>query len=171
MIIDMHLHTNRAGPHSNLDPLTLISEAKRIGLGGVLITEHDQTWQRFNARQLAEEHDFTILRGMEVSTDLGHVVVIGLDQYIGGIHRAKNLQAVAREHGAITIGVHPYRRLVDPGYRDKHGRVIQPISLEQGLELPLLEFVDEIETMNGATSERENDFAWQIARRAGFRGT
>jgi hypothetical protein len=171
MIIDMHVHTNRAGPHSNLDPLTLITEAKRIGLGGALITEHDQTWQRYSARQLAEEHDFVILRGMEVTTDLGHVVVIGLDQYIGGIHRARNLQAVAREHGAFTIGVHPYRRLVDSGYRDKHGRVIEPISLGQGLELPILEFVDEIETMNGATSDRENDFAWQIARRTSFQGT
>jgi predicted metal-dependent phosphoesterase TrpH len=171
MIIDMHLHTNRAGPHSNLDPLTLIREAKRIGLGGVLVTEHDQTWQRYNARELAEEHDFVVLRGMEVTTDLGHVVVIGLDQYIGGIHRAKNLQQVARDHGGFTIGVHPYRRLVDSGYRDRNGRPIQPIALSQGLDLPVLEFVDEIETMNGATSERENDFAWQIARRTGFQGT
>lgn len=171
MIIDMHLHTNRAGPHSNLDPLTLIKEAKRIGLTGVLVTEHDQAWQRYSAQQLAEEHGFVVLRGMEVTTDLGHVVVIGLDQYVGGIHRAKNLQTVARDHGGFTIGVHPYRRLVDPGYRDKAGRLTQPITLDQGRELPILEFVDEIETMNGATSERENDFAWQIAREMGFQGT
>jgi predicted metal-dependent phosphoesterase TrpH len=171
MIIDMHVHTNRAGPHSNLDPLTLIREGKRIGLDGVLITEHDQTWPREYAQELAAAHDFVILRGMEVSTDLGHIVVIGLNQYIGGIHRAKNLQQIARAEGAFTIGVHPYRRLVDPGYRDRMGRLIQPLTLDQGTELPLLYYVDEIETMNGGTSERENDFAWQIAQRLGFRGT
>jgi histidinol phosphatase-like PHP family hydrolase len=38
---DHHLHTNRHSPDSIIDPEKLVEHARRIGLDGVVITEHD----------------------------------------------------------------------------------------------------------------------------------
>ena len=58
MILDLHIHTSWHSADSNLSPIELIREAKRLGLDGVVVTEHDRGWDRFRARELAAEHDF-----------------------------------------------------------------------------------------------------------------
>src|SRR3989304_2234446 len=50
-IVDMHVHTVRGAADSSLTPDQLIEEAKRIGLTGVNISEHDRGW---GARQIQE---------------------------------------------------------------------------------------------------------------------
>ena len=42
---DHHLHTSRHSPDSILDPDDLIDEARKCGLDGVVITEHDYQWE------------------------------------------------------------------------------------------------------------------------------
>ena len=98
MILDLHIHTSWNSADSNLSPIELIYEAKRLGLDGVVVTEHDRGWDRFRARELAAEHDFLFLRGMEVSTDLGHILVCGLDEYVSGIQRAEKLRQVVDDY-------------------------------------------------------------------------
>ena len=44
-IIDMHLHTTKGASDSMLNPDDLIEEARRVGLTGVNITEHDRMWE------------------------------------------------------------------------------------------------------------------------------
>src|SRR5262245_2924418 len=58
MILDLHIHTSWNSADSNLSPIELIHEAKRLGLDGVVVTEHDRGWNRFRAHELAAEHDF-----------------------------------------------------------------------------------------------------------------
>ena len=53
MILDLHIHTSWHSADSNLSPIDLIHEAKRLGLDGVVVTEHDRGWDRFRARDLA----------------------------------------------------------------------------------------------------------------------
>ena len=53
MILDLHIHTSWHSADSNLSPIELIREAKRLGLDGVVVTEHDRGWDRFRARELA----------------------------------------------------------------------------------------------------------------------
>ena len=43
-IVDMHLHTVKGGSDSSLTPEQLMEEARRIGLSGVNISEHDRLW-------------------------------------------------------------------------------------------------------------------------------
>src|SRR5215813_14216602 len=73
MILDLHIHTSWHSADSNLSPIELIREAKRLGLDGVVVTEHDRGWDRFRARKLAAEYDFLFLRGIVLSTGLGHI--------------------------------------------------------------------------------------------------
>src|SRR5213080_3902675 len=107
MILDLHIHTSWHSADSNLSPIDLIREAKHLGLDGVVVTEHDRGWDRFRARDLAAEHNFLFLRGMEVSTDLGHILVCGLEEYVSGIQRAERWASAApgsRSDGGAKAG-------------------------------------------------------------------
>ena len=44
-----------------------------------------------------------LLRGMEVTTDMGHIGVFGLKTYLGGIYELSELRRVADKSGAILI--------------------------------------------------------------------
>ena len=137
MILDLHIHTSWNSADSNLSPIELIREAKRLGLDGVVVTEHDRGWDRFRARELAAEHDFLFLRGMEVSTDLGHILVCGLEEYVSGIQRAEKLRQVVDEVGGIMIAAHPFRRAFTPDFR--HGKEPTPLTLAEAARRPIFD--------------------------------
>src|SRR5262245_65763681 len=126
MILDLHIHTSWHSADRNLSPVDLIREAKRLGLDGVVFTEHDRGWDRFRARDLAAEHEFLFLRGMEVSTDLGHILVCGLDEYVSGIQRAEKLRQVVDDAGGVMMAAHPFRRACTPDFR--HRKAPKPAS-------------------------------------------
>lgn len=173
MIIDLHMHTTKAGPHSNLTPEAAVVEAKKVGLNGICVTEHDQMWTRQEIQRFREEQGFIVLRGMEVATDLGHIVVFGLDGYISGIRKAKELRKVVDAAGGVAIAVHPFRRIATP--QNRFGPNGQQISnwptVEEAMKLPVIEFVHHLEVANGASSQRENDFTVEVAARLGLKGT
>src|SRR5438128_2972309 len=157
MILDLHIHTSWHSADSNLSPIELICEAKRLGLDGVVVTEHDRGWDRFRARALAAEHDFLFLRGMEVSTDLGHILVCGLDEYVSGIQRAEKLRQVVDDVGGIMIAAHPFRRAFTPDFRN--GKEATPLTLEEAARRPLFALLDGVEVCNGGSIDRENKCA------------
>ena len=102
-IIDMHLHTTRGASDSMLDPDDLIAEARRVGLTGVNITEHDRMWESWDLSPFRKKHEgIFVSNGMEVSTDMGHILAVGLKGYAGGIHEVWSL---ANEGRVDTIVV------------------------------------------------------------------
>lgn len=169
-IIDMHLHTVKGGADSSLAPQQLVEEAQRIGLGGVNISEHDRLWDARELETLRRESGLFIGGGMEVSTDLGHIIVIGLDQYLPGIRKAAELRRVVSEVGGFMFVAHPFRHFFEPVHFRRDGR--QPLSLspEEAARLPIFELVDELEVANGGCTARENYFALLVARILGKRG-
>jgi hypothetical protein len=126
----------------------------------VVVTEHDRCWDRFAARQLAAEHDFLFLRGMEVSTDLGHILVYGLEEYVSGIRRAEKLRQVVDEAGGAMVAAHPFRRIFTRDFRN--GRETPPQTLEEAAQRPLFALTDGIEVCNGGSIDRENKLAMEV---------
>jgi len=159
VIFDLHIHTTTSAD-SNLSPLELIQEAKRIGLDGVVVTEHDRCWDRFAIRDLAAEHDFMFLRGMEVSTDLGHILVYGLDEYLSGILRAEKLREVVDEAGGAMVAAHPFRRIFTRDFRN--GQEDAPQSLQEAADRHIFALTDGIEVCNGGSIDRENKLAMEV---------
>jgi len=171
MIIDMHVHTNKGGYDSALSMPELVAALDGRGLDGVCITEHNCAWSRDELEKIASNHNVTVLAGMEVGTDLGHIVVLGLDRYVSGIHKASNLRQIADEMGGFLIGVHPFRRffaLEELGLKPKRDRAQ---AFEEAIANPILDVVDEIEVLNSCCTERENSLALEVARKLGLRGT
>ncbi|HJU28491.1 MAG TPA: PHP domain-containing protein [Candidatus Binataceae bacterium] len=168
--IDLHLHTTRGSADSNLSPKELVERARAIGIGAVCITEHDTVWDLKEIATLIEEAGIICLRGMEVTTEMGHVGVFGLAEYVGGIYKLAGLREVVNKLGGIMIANHPFRYKLDPRFsfiNQDH----QPIALEhpeRAAGLKIIRNCDAIEVLNAACSEEENRFALKVARAAGL---
>ena len=99
--VDLHIHTVRGAADSDLQPADLAAEARRIGLAGVNISEHDRAWDTAEFEAFREQSGLFLSRGMEVSTDMGHIIVVGIDRYHAGIRSARRLREVCDEIGAV----------------------------------------------------------------------
>jgi predicted metal-dependent phosphoesterase TrpH len=172
MYIDFHTHTTRGSADSNLDIFALIDQAQKIGLHGVCITEHDNAWADPKIDDYARAHDVTLFRGIEVTTEWGHVGTFGLDQYVGGIYKVKELRRVVNDAGGFLIANHPFRYKLDPRFQFIHKTPAidanDPASGAHALEV--FQYVDAIEIVNGACSEQENLFAHAVAQHVGLKG-
>lgn len=172
MFIDFHTHTTRGSADSNLDPFALVDQAQKIGLHGVCITEHDNAWADPKIADYAQERGVTLFRGIEVTTEWGHVGAFGLDQYVGGIYKVKELRRIINDVGGFLIANHPYRYKLDPRFQFIHKTPAidanDPTSGATALEV--LQYVDAIEVVNGACSEQENLFAQAVAEQLGQKG-
>jgi hypothetical protein len=170
-IVDMHVHTVRGAADSSLTPEQLIEEARRIGLTGVNISEHDRVWDARAIEEFRQQSGLFVSRGMEVSTDMGHMIVVGLDQYVGGIRRATELRRVIDEVGGFMTVAHPFRHFFDPIHFRRDGKPPFDMTPEEAAEkMPVFQVVDEIEVANGGSTPRENQFALKVAQALGKRG-
>jgi hypothetical protein len=170
-IVDMHVHTVRGASDSSLTPEQLIGVARRIGLTGVNICEHDRVWGGRQIEEFRRQSGLFVSRGMEVSTDMGHMIVIGLDTYVPGIRKATELRQAVDKVGGFMIVAHPFRHFFDPIHFRRDGRPPFEMTPEEAVErMPVLRLVDELEVANGGCTLRENQFALHVARLLGRRG-
>jgi sugar phosphate isomerase/epimerase len=170
-IVDMHVHTTRGAADSSLTPEQLIEEARRIGLTGVNISEHDRVWEPHLLADFRERSGLFVSRGMEVSTDMGHMIVVGLETYLPGIRKATELRKALDAVGGFMTVAHPFRHFFDPIHFRRDGRPPFEMTPEEAAErMPVFGVVDEIEVANGGSTPRENQFALKVAKVLGKRG-
>lgn len=161
----MHVHTNPTSSDSMLTPRDLLWGAANIGLTGVNITDHDQVLDSHLREALFMQSlpELFLNFGMEVSTDMGHMLAIGLKTYLPGIRRAQKLREELDRIGGFLIAAHPFRQ-----------RTGEPFTMtpEQAAEMmPIFKVVHSIEVANGANTPEENYFAAEVARLLGWSGT
>ncbi len=169
MIIDIHTHTYPTSDDSELTPEELIGKSKRIGLDGVCITDHDRFWTPKDIVDLARKHDYLVLPGCEVTTEEGHLLVYGLQEYIFGMHRASFVRDLVDDAGGAIVVAHPYRRF----YRKQahtDGASYDEM-LERACRNKVFGLTDAVEVFNGRGSPEENAFAGDMAAHFGLNGT
>ncbi len=112
MRIDHHLHTSRHSPDSEIDPLELVEHALRIGLDGLVITEHDYQWKSDELADLNRRAaPLRVFSGAEISAREGHFLVYGLptlDDTPPGIALGDLIEVVRSNRSAI-VAAHPFR--------------------------------------------------------------
>jgi predicted metal-dependent phosphoesterase TrpH len=165
VVIDLHVHTYPASPCSVARVDDVIVEAKRIGLDGICLTDHNYVWKKAQADELKRKHDFLILRGNEVTTDQGDMLVFGLEEIVQGIIKLDELKALVSEAGGFIIAAHPFRGFLLFG----SGQL--GLTPEKARERPLFRKVDGIEVLNSKVTEKENRFASEVAKGMGLAGT
>lgn len=114
---DLHLHTffSRDALHS---PESMIAAARKKGLSGIAITDHDSCegvdylrrkgWIRDDGGAV---EGFLILPGVEISTREGHLLCLGTTlPYMKG-KPAKEVAKAIRERGGLAVAPHAFDRL------------------------------------------------------------
>jgi predicted metal-dependent phosphoesterase TrpH len=114
MILDLHCHS-KYSYDNQLEPEDLIRRAFELGLNGVCFTEHDSVDVSHPVDRLDRPADFLVLRGAEISTDCGHLLVYGVqddswNRWDRSLH-LKLQEVVESVHalGGVCIPAHPFR--------------------------------------------------------------
>jgi predicted metal-dependent phosphoesterase TrpH len=154
--IDLHTHTQPLSHDSALSPDNLIDAARREGLQGVCLTEHDFFWDLDEVAALSRRHEFLVLPGVEVNTEWGHILVFGLTRFVYGMHRFTELATMVSEAGGAMVAAHPYRRQLPFELRNDGD---WSESLERAAQNPAYRLVQAVETVNGRGSDRQNEFS------------
>ncbi len=118
-IIDSHLHTRRHSGCSQIDEHQLIPTAIAAGLQGLIITEHHYQWRQEELDELktaAGENTFLLMAGLEYSTNMGDILVYGLEPKAAESIEPFGDPEESLQHfldlGAICVAAHPTRALV-----------------------------------------------------------
>lgn len=156
---DLHLHTHYSADACG-SPEEMIEAAKREGLSGIAITDHnscdavDHLTRRGLIRSDGLPVDgFLIVPGVEVSTAEGHLICLGTTLPVMKGRPAKEVVSAIRERGGIAVAPHPFDRL------------------RAGIRREVLDTLDlaAIETFNAAVSlKRFNDEAAAYASAKGI---
>jgi predicted metal-dependent phosphoesterase TrpH len=112
MTFDLHMHTRRYSPDSEIDPFELVRRAKEIGLDGIVITEHDRLWPEEELEELrAAAPGLVVLGGVEVTGLGGDLLCYGVTD-LGNLGRGMPWAELCREvrrQGGVAVAAHPYR--------------------------------------------------------------
>ncbi len=146
MLIDLHCHTKVYSPCSALTPDALVRAARARGLDGVCITEHDALWPLDDIERLAAEMRFVVLRGIEATTEVGHVLVFGVSRHDPAMATLNALHRIVREEDGLMYLAHPSRR---------YG-MLPPDDLAS--------VFDSVEAQNGTEGILQNENATRVAR-------
>jgi len=160
MWIDCHCHTKYSNDNW-VEPVELIQRARMLGLDGLVITEHHSVEVSEPVERIGREEGLLVLRGVEISSDCGHVLAFGLtddgwnvwgrDHYIP----LQDLLERVETLGGICVPAHPYRKT----------------GLASSLEAAVpLRGIVAVETHNGANLDSDNELAFDAARRMGLPG-
>lgn len=147
MLMDLHIHEKTHSSDSLLDLKEIVREAKKKGLDGIGITDHDSMGLYKAAEQISREMNFPIFVGVEVLTYEGDLLLYGVDRIPDRRMHAQELIDWTEKRGGITIAAHPYR---------KNGRAL-------GDKLFELKGLTGIEVLNGNTPMSLNNLAVDTA--------
>ena len=79
MIIDLHAHSIKSDDgRAKVQNYCQWIKAKNIAIDGFVLTEHRQFDDESDYSALGEKYGLTILKGAEVETEYGHVLVFGV---------------------------------------------------------------------------------------------
>jgi hypothetical protein len=151
-VFEMHAHTSDRSLDSGVRAAVLATQAKARGLDGVCLTEHNSLWTPQEVRELSERCEVTVLAGMELGTDVGHILVYGLDRYHPELLVLETLRPIVEAEGAAMVQAHPMRTFYGrrPGWEE------------------LADWFEGVEVINGDHSDGENGYLVRQAQECGL---
>jgi predicted metal-dependent phosphoesterase TrpH len=165
MILDLHTHSE-ASEDSRAPVETylkwLLRKRDVLPIDGIVLTEHRQWDPHADYRHLEDKYGLLILRGAEVETDYGHVLVYGVSEDITRRFDFTDVRLSAQElipavtqMGGIALPCHPGRPTIGlcEHYETK----------------PPIEGVVAVEALNGGSRRGENERVQHLIERYGYR--
>lgn len=163
MIIDLHNHTIPLSGDSSLHPRDLIEKIAGLGIDGVCLTEHNAAWDSGEVESMAAASGIVVIPGMEITTEIGHILAFGLDRYSSEMANSERLSRIASSEGAALVLAHPYRSSVYSRYWMNSDKSYQNAKFDLD--------VHGVEIFNGRGSETQNAFSANVADALQLPGT
>mgnify|MGYP003336482853 CR=1 FL=1 len=155
MLIDLHAHT---APRSNCSRTTLeelVASARRRGLDALCITEHDVRWPEDELADASRLVGFPLIPGVELSTDVGHVLVFGpLARPLWLGYTFEQLVEEVEGTGTALVLPHPVRAVAGDRARRAGRRPPEPAEVARW---PQWSAVHAIEAASTQTVAAEHD--------------
>lgn len=107
MLLDLHNHT-RYSPDSRVAPADLVAAARRLGLQGLAITDHNAVGGLREAQEAARD-GFLVIPGIEVSTTSGHVLGYGVREVVPRDRSVAETVERIGALGGLAVAAHPFR--------------------------------------------------------------
>jgi len=164
MRVDLHIHTRPKSPCSAIDPSALLEEARRAGLDGVCLTEHQNPWSPGEVEELMKAGGIRVFQGNEITTNQGDILVFGYDRDVKGVVPIQDLRKEVEPVGGLMIAAHPFRGFLLFGISQLQ------LDLEQACKRSVFQHVDGLEIHNCKVTDPENDMARRVAERLGLLG-
>ena len=164
MILDLHAHSIKSDDgRAKVRNYCQWIRSRDIGIDGFVLTEHRQFDFESDYSGLAEQFGQVILKGSEVETEYGHVLVFGVTPALTeafdfsaiGLAIADVL-AACDAHGAVAVPCHPGRRRVG---MNAH---IDELGVPPGVRI--------VEVYNGGSRGDEDVVAQQMAANLDYLG-
>lgn len=105
-------------------PKEIVEHSKKIGLGGVAVTDHDSIEGGLEALKYGGK-DFMVIAGVEVSSLEGHILALGVREHVEVRMPAKKTVEKIHELGGVAVAAHPYDR-----YRRGVGDLIHELDFD-----------------------------------------
>jgi predicted metal-dependent phosphoesterase TrpH len=129
---DLHIHTHYS-PCSINKPASVLARAKKIGLDGIAITDHNEIKGALETHSLNKDPNFEVIIGEEVMTDQCEVLAYYVKEKIKP-GRYEDVIREIRRQGAVCSIAHPFsggrRAHIDPDFFEKLPRKFLPDALE-----------------------------------------
>jgi predicted metal-dependent phosphoesterase TrpH len=128
-----------------MTPDKIINIAKRKGLSGIAITDHNTIRGGIKGVKLNKCEEFAVICGSEISTDKGDIIGLFLTEDVRSKEALEVVDEI-RTQGGISIIAHPYKRSIKVSEK-------------------LLKEVNGVEGLNGRSLASANKKAREIARK------
>ena len=164
MLIDLHTHSIKSDDgRAKVENYCQWIKSKGLPIDGFVLTEHRQFDLESNYSDLASKFGLVILKGSEVETEYGHVLVFGVTE---GLMREFDFTSIhlplemviktCERHGAVAAPCHPGRPRVGMfAHTEDYG-------IPKGVRI--------VEIYNGGSRENEDQIAIDNAKELGYQG-
>ncbi|MFB6072388.1 MAG: PHP domain-containing protein [Halobacterium sp.] len=107
-MLSVELHTHSALSYDGRDSVEmLLEQAQAVGLDALAVTDHDEIEASLRAADLAEEYGLVGIPGMEVTSEAGHVLAVGVAEAVpSGLPFTDTLEEI-RSRGGLAVVPHP----------------------------------------------------------------
>ncbi len=164
MIIDMHVHTRASldSPACAEDYCLAIRQYRNHHpFDGIVLTEHRVFDHHRSYQKVSEKYGVRIFKGIELDTDLGHLLLYGItDDFLKHTdisnrrHAAEDIIRRMEDCGGIAVPAHPFRE-------SAYGQALEE-------KRDSVSGITVIETLNGVNTPEENQKTSALAFRNGL---
>ena len=143
MKFDLHIHS-KYSYDSFLSPVRIIKVAKKKGLHGVAITDHNTIKGGIEALKINEDEDFQVIVGAEIRTEYGDIIGLFLEDEIT-TNKFEEVIEEIKSQGGLSVLAHPYRQYKFPE--------------------EIIDKVDLVEVFNARSRKADNERAYELAKK------